>query len=501
MTSDPTMEVCDLCVIGAGVAGLNALAVAREYLPKSARVILVDRRAREGGMWVDTYDYVRLHQPHRMFTAGDLPWKTERHPAYLADKPEVLNHLSDCLNDCRDSFQLDEFFGYEFVAMKEVQLEEQWKVKLSLKNVDSGEVKEILSARCIKAFGFRVPKNPPLAFRSQQVNSVSPHDDALFSGEFAASTAPCFIVGGGKTAMDTAITILNHYPDKQVSMLVGRGTVFLNRDKTFHKGIKRWVGGQTTRKGFLELGLRYNGDNDLEVMEYFKEQMGIYLDKSFENYFFGILSEQENNILKTGLHNLVKEYLVDITDETDQVVMRYRSGGSMPIPSGSWIINCTGYIAREEYDYEPYVSKNVTTISIQPSSGIHFLSTFGAYFLTHLFFLNKLPHLRLYELDYQSLLRKNKQGFALVGISHTLYNILIMLDAVPTNVFTRCGLDFDNWFPFYRRVLGGMDLRRHNSAYRAVFKKALDRVKEKYQIRCGELEHSTESETINRPQN
>ena len=88
--SPPNIEEYDYCVIGAGVAGLNALAVARCYLPASARVLLVDRRPREGGMWTDTYDYVRLHQPHRMFTAGDIPWSTHRAREYLADKSEVL---------------------------------------------------------------------------------------------------------------------------------------------------------------------------------------------------------------------------------------------------------------------------------------------------------------------------------------------------------------------------------------------------------------------------
>ena len=488
MNADSALEVCDLCVIGAGVAGLNALAVAREYLPKSARVIVVDRRAREGGMWVDTYDYVRLHQPHRMFTAGDLPWKVARQPAYLADKPEVLAHLSDCLTECRESYQLEEFFGFEFLSLEELEVEGQWRAKLTLKNQTTGELREVLTDRCVKAYGFRVPMNPPLTLQARHVHSISPHGDALFGDKFASSTAPCFIVGGGKTAMDTAITIINKYPNKQVSMLVGRGTVFLNRDKTFHKGVKRWFGGETTRKGFLNLGLRYNGDNDQEVMDYFKKHMGIYLDDSYENYFFGILSEQENELLKSGLHAVYKEYLEDITDDDGQALMHYRSGGNMSIPKDSWIINCTGYIARQEYDYEPYVSAHATTISIQPSSGIHFLSTFGAYFLTHLLFLDKLPKLQLYELDYQSLMRKNKAGFALVGISHTLYNILVMLEEVPTSVFTRCGLDFDNWFPFYRRLLGGIDLRRHNLDYRLVFKHALDRVREKYQIRCGELD-------------
>lgn len=78
--SSPAALDCALCVVGAGLAGMNALAVASRYLPAGARVVLVDARPRCGGMWTDTYDYVRLHQPHPMFTAGDIPWQIRSPP-------------------------------------------------------------------------------------------------------------------------------------------------------------------------------------------------------------------------------------------------------------------------------------------------------------------------------------------------------------------------------------------------------------------------------------
>ena len=71
---DFTVASCDVCVVGGGLAGLNALFVASRHLSRDQKVILVDRRERVGGMWVDTYPYVRLHQPHPMFTAGNIKW-------------------------------------------------------------------------------------------------------------------------------------------------------------------------------------------------------------------------------------------------------------------------------------------------------------------------------------------------------------------------------------------------------------------------------------------
>ena len=65
------VQRCDIRIVGAGLAGLNALFVASRYLSRDQKVILGDRRRRVGGMWVDTYPYLRLHRPHGMFTAGN----------------------------------------------------------------------------------------------------------------------------------------------------------------------------------------------------------------------------------------------------------------------------------------------------------------------------------------------------------------------------------------------------------------------------------------------
>jgi cation diffusion facilitator CzcD-associated flavoprotein CzcO len=110
---DIAVERCEVCIVGAGIAGLNALFVASQYLSRDQRVILVDRRERVGGMWVDTYPYVRLHQPHPMFTAGNIEWTLGRDRSYLATKGEVLDHFQHCLNVIKQRVRVDEFFGWE----------------------------------------------------------------------------------------------------------------------------------------------------------------------------------------------------------------------------------------------------------------------------------------------------------------------------------------------------------------------------------------------------
>ena len=62
-------------------------------------------------MWVDTYPYVRLHQPHGMFTAGNIKWTLGQDRAYLANKGEVLDHFGHCLKVISERVRVDELFG------------------------------------------------------------------------------------------------------------------------------------------------------------------------------------------------------------------------------------------------------------------------------------------------------------------------------------------------------------------------------------------------------
>src|ERR1700732_4959510 len=94
---DVAAQRCPVSWGGAARAGLNALLPPSRYLSRDQKVILVDRRERVGGMWVDTYPYVRLHQPHPMFTAGNIEWTLGQDRAYLATKGEVLDHFQHCV--------------------------------------------------------------------------------------------------------------------------------------------------------------------------------------------------------------------------------------------------------------------------------------------------------------------------------------------------------------------------------------------------------------------
>jgi cation diffusion facilitator CzcD-associated flavoprotein CzcO len=143
--------------VGAGLADLNALFVASRYLSRDQKVILVDRRQRVGGMWADTYSYVRLYQPHSIFTAGNIKWTLNKDRSYLATKPEVIDHFAHCLNVIKQRVHVEEFFGCEFESHEETGA----NVRIACRSAD-GHPLVIEAKRLIKAYGFRVTPNDPL---------------------------------------------------------------------------------------------------------------------------------------------------------------------------------------------------------------------------------------------------------------------------------------------------------------------------------------------------
>lgn len=103
-TTKTTNLSCDYLLIGSGAAGLAFLDTLLEEQPE-ATVVLVDRKPRPGGHWVDDYDFVRLHQPSIVYgiaskqlegnwlrllvTRFMLPWK------HRASKREILDYFGD----------------------------------------------------------------------------------------------------------------------------------------------------------------------------------------------------------------------------------------------------------------------------------------------------------------------------------------------------------------------------------------------------------------------
>jgi cation diffusion facilitator CzcD-associated flavoprotein CzcO len=331
------VKACDVCIVGAGLAGLNALFVASRYLSRNQKVILVDRRQRVGGMWADTYSYVRLHQPHGMFTAGNIEWSLDKDRSYLATKPEVLDHFAHCVDVIKQRVHVDELFGWELESYEETG----GSVRIACRST-GGQALVIDAKRLIKAYGFRVTPNDPLEISSSRVHSVSPDSCDVRQGEIQASDTPVWIIGSGKTAMDTAHAVISQYPGREVNLVAGQGTYFFSRDRLFPVGARRWWGGSAVSDIAAEAARRFDGTNEAEVADWMRANYGVWLTPETGNLFFGVLSEAENATIASGLNDVIMDYLVDAVDCNGATELVLRSGATKAISPGSWIVNCTG---------------------------------------------------------------------------------------------------------------------------------------------------------------
>ncbi|OBB67250.1 FAD-dependent oxidoreductase [Mycobacterium sp. 852014-50255_SCH5639931] len=477
------VKTCDVCIVGAGIAGLNALFAASRYLSRDQKVILVDRRARVGGMWVDVYPYVRLHQPHPMFTAGNIEWTLGKDRSYLATKGEVLDHFQHCVNVIRERVQVDEFLGWDFESEEEAN----GIVRVTCRAAD-GRVLVVETKRLIKAYGLGVTPNEPLDISSKRVHSVSPDYCDVLAGDIRESDAPVWIIGGGKTAMDTAHALITAYPGRQVNLVAGRGTFFSSRDDLLPSGARRWWAGTPPSAVATQLSHRYDGTNESEVQDWYRATHGTFLTPQADNFVLGVLSEAENRTISAGLNDLVMDYFEDVVDRNGTTELVFRSGSTKTIDAGSWVVNCTGYVKfPDEYPYEPYVSPSGAVVSINVRSAMLHLPAFMGYFLGHLLFLGKLRDIPLYEIDWMNLRQKAPLAFPYVLFALVQHNLSLIYDNVPSRVFTENGLDFDKWYPLPRRVPG---LARFMLTHRRECerqRRVLDTVRERFEIRCGPL--------------
>ena len=477
---------CELCILGAGVAGLNALFAASRHLKSDQKIVMVDRRMAPAGMWRDVYSYVRLHQAHPMFTAGNIAWQGQSDRSYLANKREVADHLQHCFDVLAARTQLAPKFGHEYVSHDDSGTGAH-PVTVHLRRLEDGAEVTISARRLIKAFGYDIETNEPLKLSSKAVLSLSPDHCDVLAPEVTQAAGDVYVIGGGKTGMDTAHALVRNSPGTSVRLLIGAGTMFMNRDTIVPRGLRRYWGGAPTLVAFLDALACFNGHNEAEAMALFRRKYCVSLDDDCKRFVFGVLSEQENNEILSGVSEIIRDHLVDIVDGANGPEMLLRSGARRPVKPGSVVLNATGYLKSDRQAYEPYLSKTGNVLSIQPTSAIHFLSSQASYFLSHLFLADKLAGLPLYELDAIQLRDVSRDAFPVTAMALTVYNTSVVIKSLPRWALDENGLNVLLWFPKYRRLITIAKFIRFLKRNPGHLAKSMDVVRERFGIRLGSI--------------
>lgn len=478
----------DLAVVGAGVAGLNALNAATDYLPRGASVLLVDQKDAAGGMWNTAYDYVRLHQPHPMFTVGDLRWNWRKPRQYLAARDEVRSHLSSSLGPIADKVSLLTQFGHTVERCAEVETTNGAMAELVIHpNGNPNQQRSILAKRAVYATGLNYSLADPLVFSSQKVLSIVPQD--LLQTLKDNPDAPVFVIGGGKTGMDTILATLAAEAKRSVTLINGGGTNFLNRTRYLPTGLKRWISGQLASRVFKELATEFNGENEDQLIEYIRLNLSTDPDAKSRTFLYGLQSQEEHAQVQSGLANTISDYLTDVVDNAGGPILFTRNGTETPVPTGSIFVNCTGSFFRSETLSEPreILSENNKVLSLTSRDSFHFLTSVAGFFTCHLFFRGQLRGYGFYTMDLEDLFRKNRNAWVGATAAQAYLNQVIALKILPLTLLNRCGLDMDRWYPLPRRLAALVSMKRNAECDVAHCRNVLDSIARRFETHSKQL--------------
>ena len=482
-------ESCELCVIGLGIAGLNALHGATQYLSKTDKIIVADRKQQAiGGMWNTVYDFVRLHQPHPLFTIGNHKWSLQKDRSYLASSREITHHFGSCFQELKQRFDISEQLGYEYEYHKEVPIESGYEVHVFLRSLaDDAPDLLIKAKKCIKAFGFDVRPNIPLTLSTDKVHAIAPESSVLLDGTVAKDDRPVYIIGGGKTSMDVAHLLVSQNPDRKLNFIMGKGTYFLDRSTFFPAGSNRYRKGILLSQFFMDVVRRYDLNRPDEITDYIRSTYCLTPFGEAKHSLFGLLSPEEYDKINGAIDEKTYDNLLDVKEDGDGLSLHLKHGATQPIAPGSWVINCTGHLFSGDDASDPIISEHGQVLAIQKTASSFVFTSFAGYFLPHLWFRNEFSQAPFLFFNHQALAQKNKEAYLVAAIAQVVYNQIRCVESLPLKVVNDCGLNFDKWFPLHRQGMAILQLLSSKKKFLKTSEQIIKSICQQHDVEHGEI--------------
>ena len=226
----------DYLVVGAGALGMAFVDSLIEHA--DVDVVMVDRRSRPGGHWVDAYPFVQLHQPSRFYGVDSTPLGENRIESVGGDAGlfERASGAEICgYYDAIMRHRLIPSGHVRFFPMCDYLGDRRFRSSVSGQVTQVKVRQQVVDATYVAS---RVPATDPPPFEVDEgVTCVPP-------GGLAAVDQPAagyVVVGGGKTAMDVLCWLLERGTDPesvtwicpQASWLLNRAYLQPDRTRTF----------------------------------------------------------------------------------------------------------------------------------------------------------------------------------------------------------------------------------------------------------------------------
>ncbi|MEM7802781.1 MAG: NAD(P)/FAD-dependent oxidoreductase [Chloroflexota bacterium] len=218
----------DYLVIGTGAVGMTFVDVMLDL--SDARFIMVDRHHLPGGHWNDAYPFVRLHQPSAFYGAVSADLGSNRIDETgsnkgfyeLASGAEVSTYFEKLMRERFLPSGRVEYYpmcnyvgGGEFHSLLS---DERYAVNINKKTVDG------------TFFNTSVPSTHTRKFEvTDEITCIPPNRLPRLAADFDHFT----VLGGGKTATDTCVWLLDNGADPDsITWICPRDSWFINREST-----------------------------------------------------------------------------------------------------------------------------------------------------------------------------------------------------------------------------------------------------------------------------
>jgi hypothetical protein len=237
MTEDANLET-DYLVVGAGALGMAFVDSLVEH--SDADVVIVERRHRPGGHWLDSYPFVQLHQPSRFYGVDSTPLGANR---IEPEGTDVASHERASGTEICGYF--DEVMRHRFLASGRVRFfpmcdylgERRFRSRVTGQTTDVTVRSRVVDATYMAS---RVPATEPAPFEVADGVRCVPVGDVTALAEPAVGYV---IVGGGKTALDAICWLLDRGSDPDdITWIRPRDSWILNR-AFFQPGQARTLAG------------------------------------------------------------------------------------------------------------------------------------------------------------------------------------------------------------------------------------------------------------------
>jgi NAD(P)-binding Rossmann-like domain len=237
VAGDSTLET-DYLVVGAGALGMAFVDSLIEH--SDADVVMVERRHRPGGHWLDSYPFVQLHQPSRFYGVSSTqlgrdrmePDGTESDSYERASGAEICGYYDEIMR-----YRLLPSGRVRFFPMCDYLGDGRFRSRITDQVTDVTVRRRVVDATYMAS---RIPATDPAPFdvadgvRCVPVGKLSALDN---------SAAGYVIIGGGKTAQDAICWLLDRGADPDdITWIRPRDAWILNR-AFFQPGQSRTLAG------------------------------------------------------------------------------------------------------------------------------------------------------------------------------------------------------------------------------------------------------------------